>query len=118
MLKTNRAQVLKALVLLATDEGAAMNKVRTGHRGFKGGGFGVLFASFFLAFNPSFGIPCWIIAVAASFGGALVGLAAWFENSLVQWPVIKEFLDLARLRKMKEDVKAAAVNQDTGKSGV
>ncbi|GEM_PF-4213365 len=100
MLQTNPEQVLKALVLLATDEQAALCKVRTNHRWFKIGGFGMMLDSFFLAFNPSFVIPCWIIALAAAFGGASMGLAVWFENSIVHWPILKEYLDLERLRGM------------------
>jgi uncharacterized membrane protein YdcZ (DUF606 family) len=103
VLKTNPEQVLKALVLLAADEQAALRKVRASHRWFKIGGFGVMFVAFFLAFNPSFGVPCWVLAAVAAFGGALAGLALWFENSLVQWPVLKQYLDLERLRGLSKD---------------
>jgi hypothetical protein len=102
MFKTKPEQVLQALTLLAKDEPRALGNLRRSHRWFKIGGFGVMLASFFLAFNPSFGIPCWIIALAAALGGALMGLAVWFENSIIQWPILKEYLDLKRLR-VRED---------------
>lgn len=100
MLKTDRGQVLKALMLLANDEENALEKVRRSKNLSNGLGFGVLCASFFLALVPSFGIPAWATAIGASFGGALIGLGIWFENSLIQWPVLKEFLDLERLRSL------------------
>jgi hypothetical protein len=100
MTKTTPERALKALILLATDEQAALGKVRTSRRWCKLGGFGVMFAAFFLAFNPSLGIPCWILAIAAAIGGMLSGFAVWFENSLAQWPVLKQYLDLERLRKL------------------
>lgn len=107
MLKRTPEQTRQALVLLATDEQAALRKVRASHRWFKTGGFGVMFAAFFIALNPSFGVPCWVSAVAASFGGSLIGLSLWFENSLAQWPVLKEYLDLERLRALGEEQRQA-----------
>ncbi len=100
MLKHDPERTRRALVLLATDEQKALDRMRRNRRWFKAAGFGVLFVSFSLAFNPSFGVPCWVLAAVSSLGGALIGLTVWLEQSLAQWPVLREYLDLERLRKL------------------
>jgi len=107
MLKHDPERTRKALVLLACDEQAALAKVRRNRLWFRAAGFAVMFVSFYLAFNPSFGIPCWILAVVSSFGGALTGLSIWFEQSLAQWPVLKQYLDLERLRRQGAEQQLA-----------
>ncbi len=104
MLKTDREGALRALILLAKDEEMALGAVRRKRRLFNGCGFVLLLAAFFLAFNPSFRVPGWVLAFVASLGGAVLGMGIWFENSLAQWPVLKEFLDLERLRGMAGNI--------------
>jgi len=42
--------------------------------------------------------PSYLVGIPALLGGLTIGLAIYFENSLTQWPVIKEFLNIEAIK--------------------
>jgi hypothetical protein len=93
-----RAGILRALARFARDEEGSLHRLRMRQRLSFALGCLILLVAFSLAFQESDLVAPWIYTLAAAFGGVCLGLATWFDSSLATWPVMRDYLDLERLR--------------------
>ena len=94
-------KIIRNLVHFANNEAVGLNKLRILKRISTLSGWTVLLVAFTLAFQQSKHLAPWIYTIAAAFGGALIGLAIWYENTLLTWPTLRRFLDLEKLKNYK-----------------
>jgi hypothetical protein len=93
-----REGIRQALVRFARDEEGSLRRLRKRRSLALVIGSVILLAAFSLAFQESDQVAPWVYTVSAAFGGGLLGLANWFDSSLATWPVLRDYLDLERLR--------------------
>lgn len=91
-----RARMVRGLARALEDEASHLRKYRR-----LGQACGVLGAivitwSLFAAWGPS-DAGVWFVVLGV-FGGLLMGLAVFFNSSVEQWPVNREFLDTDAIR--------------------
>ncbi|MGD8379627.1 MAG: hypothetical protein PVI37_12190 [Gammaproteobacteria bacterium] len=97
MKKAHRDKIVADLHRMLTDEPRQLTRLRRVMRLIKVTGWFVLLVCFSLAFMESEAVSPWIYTAAAAIGGALIGIGVWLENTLLTWPVLKEFIDRDRL---------------------
>lgn len=92
-----RARMVRGLARALEDEEAHLRKYRRLGQACGVLGAMVLTWSLFAAWGGSDAAGLWFVALGAV-GGLLIGLALFFNSSVEQWPVNREFLDADAIR--------------------
>ena len=91
-----RAKMVRGLVRALADEESHVRRYR--RIGTACGALGALILS--LALFAAWRDPAYVwLVVAGSVGGLLLGLAVFFNSSVEQWPVNREFLNVDAVRE-------------------
>ena len=96
---TQQERITQNLVEFARDEQSALGRVRFMKRVTQIGGWVVLVIAFTLAYHDRLGVPAWVPTGREAVGGAMVALGQWFENTRLTWRLLRQDLDLDRLRE-------------------
>lgn len=90
--------MVRGLVRALDDEEAHVRRYRrVGSRCGMAGAV-VLTLALFMAWGGSDAAGFWFVA-AGAVGGLLIGLAVFFDSSVEQWPINREFMDSAAIRE-------------------
>jgi hypothetical protein len=96
-----RKGILQALVRFAQDEDKSMQRLRRRRYISLISACILLLAAFTFAFQESEQVAPWLYTLVAALGGIALGLSTWLDSSLATWPVLRNYLDLDRLRNTK-----------------
>ena len=103
MRKKQQQRIMQNLAHFARNEEAGLKKVRVMKTISQIAGWVCLLIAFSLAFQESAAFSPWIHTFIAAFGGALIGIGVWFENTLVTWPILRQFIDLTRMQNAADN---------------
>jgi len=91
-------KVIVSLNRLVHDEGIELEKTR--QRGsfwyFLGGG--LIFTALCVALGEL--LPAWAATIVGSLGGLGVGLGVLYDNSINQWPALRQFVNAEKLAEV------------------
>ncbi len=96
-------KILRNLIVFAKNEEAGLLRVRKFYLISKFGGWFILLLSFIQAFQNTNFIPTWLTTFLAAMGGAMIGLSIWFDHTLKTWPIMRNYVDLEKLRSEDAD---------------
>ncbi|NCF09519.1 MAG: hypothetical protein GWP66_02425 [Gammaproteobacteria bacterium] len=84
-----RRTILKAMAALAADEPGELAKLRRLRSGLYWVGVTLLGIGLYVAVL----VPGWVALLCGAIGGIVIGLAAHYDSSLNQWPILRPFFD-------------------------
>jgi hypothetical protein len=93
-----RARMVRGLVRALDDEEAHLRRYRRTGNACSVLGALVLSLAVFAAFGGSPAAHLWFV-VSGAVGGLFLGLAVFFNSSVEQWPVHREFLNVDAIRE-------------------
>ncbi len=93
-----RARMVRGLVRALDDEASHLRRYRRIATACTVAGALVFSLALFAAWGEMGAAAFWLV-VAGAVGGVLLGLAVFFQSSVEQWPVNREFLDVDSIRE-------------------
>lgn len=93
-----REKMLRGLVRALDDEASHVRRYGLIGKACTFLGSVVLVLAVFAALNAGEGAQVWFV-VSGAVAGLLLGLAVFFNSSVEQWPVTREFLDVDAIRQ-------------------
>ena len=90
-----RRTILRAMAALAADEARELAKLRRLRSGLYWAGAILLVIGLYVAVL----VPDWFVLLCGATGGIVIGLAAHYDSSLNQWPILRPYFDSARAQR-------------------
>lgn len=98
-----KQKVIKELAALVDSEEVVLGKYIRYNRILLFSGFLLCIVSLLESFEPHWPLP--LIAAIGVAGGLLIGRSITFGSSVVQWPIMKQFINAEAIRKAHRDAE-------------